>query len=124
MPGEPDLVRWLTRQLGSERTREFLDLFGGYRVPKRSRFLVHKTRERALVALALLLVRPDCPLPNALAARVGREVGLPAGQVKLIWMSWKRKGKDALDAGASTSDATGPNALSWSAREPRCSSSR
>lgn len=109
---ERELVDWLIRRIGIAATREFLSHFGNYRIPKRSRHLIHRVRQRAIMAVAIRLVKQDAVLSRQVAEAVGAEVALPAKEVQGIWGAFRRKGKEKVDGGSSTEVATGPDVLS------------
>lgn len=109
---ERDLINWLVRRVGIVATREFIETFGHYTIPKRSRHLIHRVRQRAVMGVAIRLVKPNAVLTRETAERVAKEVGLTAKEVQFVWSTWRNKGKPQLDSGASTEAATGPEALS------------
>jgi hypothetical protein len=110
---EQTLVAWLVRHVGLVSTTRFLERFAGYRVPKRSQYLIHKQRERVLIAVALRLVEGSEVLPADIVDPVSRETGLPPLTVRNIWSVWRRKGRPALERGASTAEAVSADKLSW-----------
>ncbi len=109
---EQEFVAYLVRHFGIVATKELLSTFAGYTIPKRSIYLIHRTRQRALIAVALRLVSTDSILTKEIAERVGKEVGMSFKEVRYTWYTFKRKGKAQIDSGASTETATGQDALS------------
>lgn len=106
MAATPDLVEFLCDRMSLGEVEKFLEQFGGTRVPKRSDALERQRNVRILVSCLLRTVNASTVLTEEAARAVAEEFHTTPGAIKNRWYAWNRTGRQKLDAGASTTDAT------------------
>lgn len=110
---EQQFIDFLRVRMSPESVSEFLRLYAGYRIPKRSSYLVHEQRKGILFGILVkTMTDPKGRLTDPIARAVAVESGCEPDHVRRVWKAWNRVGKPRARNG-SVKDATTPEAFRW-----------